>query len=288
MIGDDAGGRTCRRPVPPGGVTARRGLRPVLVVLAALTVVAVAAPLLVPADALSVIAGAGPALAPPSLRYPLGTDENGLSVLALTVAGAGFSLRVGLVATVLAASTGAAVGLLAGAVRGRLEGALMQVVEWFLVLPQVPFAAALAGVLGRGAVELVAAIAVTSWAVVAQVVRAAVLAAASLPSVERVQALGARRGHVIRAHILPEVLPVVAVSAVLTLANSLLAEAALSFLGAGSLDQVSWGSMLRSAATSGAVTAGAWWYVAAPGLAIIAAVSAAAWCAEALHPAPQR
>lgn len=253
-------------------------------VLGAVAVVGLAAPLLAPPDALSVIDDAGPPLAPPSLAFPLGTDENGLSVLALTIAGARFSLGVGVVATASAVAVGTAVGVVAGSLRGWLDALLMRVTEWFLVLPQVPLAVVLAGVLGRGATALTLAVAVTSWPGVARVVRAGVLTAQARPHVERVRALGAGRGHLVRGHILPEVLPLVAVTAALVLANALLAEAALSFLGAGGTGSTSWGSMLRSATASGAVSAGAWWYLLAPGLAIVTVVLAAGTCARTLDP----
>jgi peptide/nickel transport system permease protein len=106
--------------------------------------------------------------------------------------------------------------------------------------------------------------------------------------VERVRALGAGTGHVVRAHLLPHLLPVIAVNAALVFANAILAEATFSFLGLGVPTQVSWGGMLRSAGRSGALTAGAWWYLLAPGLAIVAVVLAAGAAAGVLRGAPAR
>src|SRR5262249_43489152 len=152
-------------------------------------------------------------------------------------------------------------------------------------LPQVPFAMALASVLPPGAGPLVLAIAVTSWAGVARVVRAGVLAARTRPHLQRVAALGAGHWHRIRFHIVPATLPLVAANATLTLANAVLAEATLSFLRLGDPGQPSWGAMLRQASVSGAVSAGAWWYLLAPGLAITMVVLAFAACGHALDTA---
>ena len=255
------------------------------VVLAAFVLVAVLSPLLVPPAARSVIDATGPTLAPPSGRYPLGTDENGLSVLALLVAGARESLLVGFLATGLAVGVGALVGTVTGYFRGAPSAVLRWLTEWFLVLPQVPFAMVLAGVLRPGAGPLVLAIAATSWAGVARVVRAGVLTARTRPHLQRVAALGAGHWHRIRFHILPAVLPLVAANATLSLANAVLAEATLSFLGLGDPSQPSWGSMLRQAAVSGAISAGAWWYLLFPGLAVMLVVLAFSACGHALDSA---
>jgi peptide/nickel transport system permease protein len=247
--------------------------------LAGWAAVAVAGRLLVPESRLSAVDHPGPVLAPPGPGHLWGTDENGVSVLALTVAGARQSLAVGLVVTTLALGVGGVVGLVAGSLRGLPDRVLMLVTEWFVVLPQVPVAVVTAGVLGAGLGSVALAITLTSWAGTARVVRAGVLTAQARPHVERIRALGAGPWHLAREHLLPEVAPVLAATGALTLANALLVEAALSFLGAGG-PRTSWGAMLRSATTSGAVTAGAWWYLLAPGLAIMTVVLAAAGCAR--------
>jgi peptide/nickel transport system permease protein len=256
--------------------------RPVLVALGVLgcfAVVAALAPILIGPGALSVTAATAPPLAPPSLRHPFGTDENGLSVLTLTAVGARLSMTVGALATVGAVGVGTAVGMAAGVLSRRPAALLTWLTDWFLTMPQVPLAITLVAVLRPGVAPLVLAIALTSWAPVARVVRAAVLVARSQPYLDRVRGLGAGDWHLARVHLLPDVMPIIAVNGALTLANAILAEAAFSFLGLGDAAQVSWGSMLRQASLSGALTAGAWWYLLAPGLAVIAVVLAAGVCA---------
>jgi peptide/nickel transport system permease protein len=244
---------------------------------------ALAAPLFIDARQLSVVDATGPPLAPPSLRFPLGTDEAGRSVLTLTVWGSRASLLVGFTAMALAVGTGTLAGLLSAHFGGWAGAALGRVGDWFLVLPQLPFAIALASVLRPGAGPVILAIAATSWAGVARVVRAAVLSVEAQPFLERVRVLGGGHWHQLRAHVLPAITPLVIANAAMTLANAVLTEATLSFLGLGDPGQVSWGSMLRLATVSGAATAGDWWYVLAPGLAIVAVVLAFSGCGRALQ-----
>jgi peptide/nickel transport system permease protein len=266
----------------------RRSLALAAAMLAGAVLIAALAPVLVPAEALDVTAANGPQLAPPGPGHLLGTDEGGLSVLALTVAGARVSLGVGGSAAALAVVAGTLVGLAAGTLRRGPATALLWFTDFFLVLPQIPVALALVAVLRPGPLPVVLAIALTGWAPVARVVRSAVLTARAQPYLERVRGLGAGGRHLALAHLLPDVLPVVAVSGALTLANAVLAEAAFSFLGLMRPGQVSWGSMLRSAAQSGALSAGAWWYVLPPGLAVVAVVLAAGICANAVRTASWR
>jgi peptide/nickel transport system permease protein len=216
----------------------------------------------------------GAILAPPSVRLPFGTDENGVSVLALTVRGTRHSLLVALAATVAVMAAGTLVGVAAGHFGGLPRAVLDRVTEWFLVLPQVPLAIVLAAVLPPGAATLVLAVALTSWAPVARTIQAGVRSVEALPHLDRVRALGAGHRHQLREHVLPGILPLLLANAALSVANAILTESTLSFLGAGEPGELSWGAMLRHAAAAGAVTAGAWWYLLAPGVAIVTAVLA--------------
>ncbi|GID93932.1 ABC transporter permease [Amorphoplanes digitatis] len=253
------------------------------VTLGVLAVIAVVAPLLVPAREVSPLRQGGPALARPSWQYPLGTDEHGVSVLALIIRATPTSLFVGLVATAAAVALGVTVGVLGGYLPGWPAAVLNRLTTAFLVLPQVPFAVALGAVLAPGTTTVIVAVALTSWATVARPLQAGVAEATVQPHLERVRALGAGHLHQLRAHVVPAVLPLILASATLTVANAILAEATLAFLGIGDPAAISWGTMLRHAATAGAVTAGAWWYLLAPGAAVIAVVLACGWCAREIE-----
>ena len=243
-----------------------------LAILVAVTVVALAAPLFIHASDLDVINAPGPSLAPPSAQFPLGTDQAGRSVLDLLIWGARPSLAIGVIATVLTMILGSVIGLLAGHYGGGAAKALMAVTDWFIALPALPLAISLAVVLGQGDASITIAIAVTSWAGTARLIRAQTLAVEGRPFIERAKALGARDGQLIARQVLPNVAPFILVSGTLTVASAILSETTLTFLGLGNPTDVSWGSMINQASNQGAVTSGAWWYVLPPGIAILIVV----------------
>jgi peptide/nickel transport system permease protein len=246
----------------PGGVAG-------LAVLVAMTVLALVAPVFIHASDLDVINAPGPSLAPPSLRFPLGTDQAGRSVLLLTIWGARPSMAIGVISTAVTIAIGAVIGLLAGHFGGIAGRVLMAATDWFIALPVLPLAISLAVVLGQGDSSITIAIAVTSWSSTARIVRAQTLAVEARPFVERAHALGAGHRQVVLRQILPNVMPLILVSSTLTVAGAILSETTLQFLGLGNPTDVSWGTMLNQAFQQGAVTAGAWWYLLPPGVAIL-------------------
>ena len=145
----------------------------------------------------------------------------------------------------------------------------MAVTDWFIALPALPLAIALAAVLGQGDASITIAIAVTSWPGTARLIRAQTLAVEARPFIERAKALGARDSQLMARQVLPNVTPFILVSATLTVASAILSETTLTFLGLGNPTDVSWGSMINQAFNQGAVTSGAWWYILPPGVAIL-------------------
>ncbi len=142
------------------------------------------------------------------------------------------------------------------------------------MIPTLPLMIVLARVLNPSLTVLIVVIGLTSWAGTGRIVRAQVLTLRERAFVERARALGAGDTYIIKTHILPNTLPLIFANTVLIVAVAILSEAALSFLGLGDPTQISWGSMLENAFNSGAPSAGAWWYVIPPGLAITIVVLA--------------
>ncbi|MDX6366368.1 MAG: peptide/nickel transport system permease protein [Nocardioidaceae bacterium] len=243
-----------------------------LAILVAFGGLALCAPLFIHPSDLSVIDATGPLLSPPSSHYPLGTDQPGRSVLLLVIWGARPSLTIGLIATALTMVLGSAIGLLAGHYEGFFGRGLMHVTDWFIALPSLPLAIALAAVLGQGARSITIAIAVTSWPGTARLVRAQTFAVEARPFIERAKALGASDVQIMLRHVLPNVAPLILVSSTLTVAGAILSETTLTFLGLGNPVDISWGAMLNQAFGQGAVTSGAWWYLLPPGVAILIVV----------------
>ncbi len=243
-----------------------------LVVLALFVLTALFAPMLADESGLSVTKATGAVLEPPSWQYPLGTDDSGRSVLTLLIWGARISLFVGLMATLLSMLIGTIVGLTSGYFGGVTGAVLFRFTEWFLVIPFLPLAIVLASVLGRSLLNIVIVIGVTSWAGTALLIRSQTLSIKERAYLERSRALGAGNAHLLRKHVLPNVIPLVFANTTLAVAVAILSETTLSFLGLGDPTRISWGSMLENAYRVGAITTGSWWFFVPPGVCVVLVV----------------
>lgn len=254
-----------------------------LVVLVFFVAVALLAPVLAASSGLEVTKATGGVLEGPSGDYWLGTDDNGRSVLTLLIWGARISLFVGLMATVISMVIGTLVGLTAGYFGGWVGAVLFRLTEWFLAIPFLPLAIVLAAVLGRSLLNIVIVIGVTSWAGTALLIRSQVLSIRERAYLERSRALGAGHAHLIRRHVLPNVVPIIFANTTLCVALAILSETTLSFLGLGDPTRVSWGSMLDDAYSVGAITTGAWWFFVPPGVCVVLVVLAFTLVGQALE-----
>jgi peptide/nickel transport system permease protein len=215
-------------------------------------------------------------LEPPSRSHLLGTTENGSDVLSQVLAGARVSIVVGFAAAIISAVIGASVGLLSGYFGGWTDRILDSLDNWFLVIPTLPLMIVLSRLLEPSLGVLILVIGITSWAGTGRIVRSQVLTLRERAFVERARALGAGHTYILRTHILPNALPLIFANTVLIVAVAILSEASLAFLGLGDPTQISWGTMLENAFSSGAPSAEAWWYVIPPGLCITLLVLAVA------------
>ena len=213
---------------------------------------------------------------PPSGKFWFGTDYQARSVLSLTIWGTRISLIVGLAATVITVVIGAGIGLIAGYYGGWTEIILMRVTDWFLVIPFLPLAIVLSIILKPSLYTVIFVIGVTSWPSTARLIRAQVLTVKTRTYVERARALGAGDWHMMTRHILPNVGPLIFANTILIVAVAVLSEAVLSFLGLGPdpITSVSWGTILELAFGHGAAFSGYWWWIVAPGTAIVLLVLA--------------
>lgn len=191
----------------------------------------------------------------PSLRFPFGTDQLGRDMLARMLLAGRISLAVGMVAMIIAIVFGTFVGIIAGYFR-RLDGPLMRLTDMFLALPLIPlllvmvmlFRDRIAGLIGPelGAFTLIVlAIGITSWMATARIVRGEVLTLKEREYVLAARSIGARPNRIIRRHILPNVVSPVMVAATLGVAEAIITESVLSFLGLGfPPDFPTWGRLL--------------------------------------------
>jgi peptide/nickel transport system permease protein len=237
---------------------------------------AILAPLIAAQDPGSASSLSDQILASPSWSHPLGTDESGKDVLSELLYGGRISLAVGLIAAAIATAIGALLGIVSGFVGGLLDRVIVMIDDWFLVVPFVPIAILVISLLGDQAESiplgragiLAIVIGCFGWAGTSRVVRSEVLSLRERTFVDRSRALGASAPHIMRRHILPNVMPLVFANAVLFVSGSILAETTLSFLGLGDPVRSSWGQMLNNSYTNDAVATGAWWYFVAPGLCV--------------------
>jgi peptide/nickel transport system permease protein len=245
-----------------------------LLILLFFMAIALLAPLISDSSGLRAIEATGKPIEAPSFRFPLGTDNLGRSVLTLTIWGSRISLLVGFGATLLSMLIGSVIGVAAGFYGRWRDTVMMRFTDWFLVIPFLPLAIVLASLLGPSLLTIIFVIGVTSWPGTARLVRAQTLSVKERPYIERARALGATDWHLVTRHILPNVFPIIFANTTLTVAIAILSETTLSFLGLGDPLRVSWGSILEFAFSAGAPTIGAWWWLLAPGLAIVLVVLA--------------
>lgn len=254
-----------------------------LAALGLFALIALTAPLTVGSDVQSVTNAPGDPMESPSAEFPLGTDQFGRNLLGLVVWGARVSLLVGLLAAVLSVAIGALIGITAGHFRGWYATVMMRITDWFLVMPTLVLAIALATVMTRSLGTIILAIGVTTWPTTARLVRAQTLAVESRPYIERAKALGGGHWHIMSRHVLPNVMPLVLAQTTLIISSAILAEATLAFLGLGDPTVVSWGGLLQDAREAGAVSAGKWWYLVPPGVAIAVVALAFTLCGRAVE-----
>jgi peptide/nickel transport system permease protein len=206
----------------------------------------------------------------PNSTYKLGTDDKGRDVLSRIVYGARISLKVGAVAAGLGVTSGLVIGLVCGYIGGKLDFLLQRVVDSFQAFPALFLALAVTTALGRTELYVGLALAIVTWPTATRVIRSAVLAQKGVMYVEAARAVGAQTPRILFRHILPNVASVYIVLATAGLAQAILVEASLSFLGVGvPPPQPSWGAMLLEAQRT-AVRAP--WTAIFPGIAITIAV----------------
>jgi peptide/nickel transport system permease protein len=214
--------------------------------------------------------------------FALGTDMLGRDIAAGLAHGARVSLLVGVVSTACAVLIGVAFGTIAGYFGGAVEHALMSVTEFFQTIPQLAMAVVLVAIFTPTLESIVVAIALVSWPPVARLVRAEVLSLREREFVEAAIVLGRPTRAIILGEILPNAISPVIVAASLIVATAILTEAALSFLGLGDRNMMSWGFMVGAART---MLREAPWLTVLPGLAILVTVLAVNLVGEGLNDA---
>jgi peptide/nickel transport system permease protein len=215
-----------------------------------------------------------------TVRFWLGSDALGRDVLARLLRGGRVTLAVGLTSLVLALVVGTALGLAAGWRGGLLDGVLMRLVDALLAVPVLFLLILIAALFRPSLTALVLLLALTAWTGVARLVRGQVLTLKEREFILAARAIGASPIRIAATHLVPNLATPLAQDAALRLADLILAEAALSFLGLGVQPPLaSWGGMVAQAE---AQVFHAWWLAVLPGAAIMLTVVGAALTADGL------
>ena len=211
------------------------------------------------------------AMVAPSLEHLLGTDELGRDMLLGILYGSQVSLAVGVSAAFGATLLGVLLGAAAGFYGGWLDLAVMRISEMFQVVPSFILAAVIVALSGTGLTQVVAVIVLLAWPQIARITRGEVMRIKQLEFVDAVRCLGVREGVILATEIVPNAIAPVLAAGTLVVAQAILLEASLSFLGLSSADIVSWGRMLNAGQR---FLFNAWWMSVFPGLAIFLTVLA--------------
>ncbi len=202
--------------------------------------------------------------------YLLGTDQVGRDILSRMIHGARVSLIVGVSAVVVSLTLGVGLGLLSGFLGGRTDTVIMTVVDVTLSFPQLLLALAFVAALGPSLLTIIVVLGLTGWERYTRVVRAEVLALREKDFVEAARAMGVTSTRMLLRHILPNTFSSIIVMSTLQVAQAILQEAALSFLGVGTGSAYpTWGQMIALGRDFVTV---AWWLPTFPGLAILVTV----------------
>ncbi len=252
-----------------------------LFILSLVAIAAIVAPFLYPGDPLAMVGrpflwpGQDPA-------FPLGTDSMGRDVLAGILHGTRVSLAVGIAATLLGLVAGVLVGATAGYYGGRIDDALLRIIEICQTLPNFVLVVVLVAITQPTAATISIAIAIVTWPNVARLVRAEFRSIREKDYVMAARSLGYGDAHIIFREILPNGLPPIIVTSSVMVAGAILMESALSFMGLGDPNTVSWGSMIGAGRE---LIRTAWYLTALPGLAIVLTVLALNMIGDGLNDA---
>jgi peptide/nickel transport system permease protein len=252
-----------------------------LVILLAVVAVALVAPLMFPQSPWRMVGR--PFLEPfANERFPLGTDTLGRDILSGLVHGARVSLLIGVVSTGVALLIGVPLGAVAGYAGGFVDDALMRITEFFQTIPSFALALVIVAILQPKLGSIVLAIGVVSWPPVARLVRGEVMSLKTREYVQAAITLGQSTPRIIFSQVLPNTIAPIIVMGSLMVASAILLESALSFLGLGDPNLMTWGYMVGAGRTR---LIDAWWISFIPGVAIFLTVLALNLVGEGLNDA---
>lgn len=207
-----------------------------------------------------------------SITYHLGTDEQGRDILSGIFYGLRVSLIVAIVATVVAMAIGVVVGIYAAWAGGRIESFLMRLVDLQLSFPSILVALMLMAIFGRGIDKVILSLIVVQWAYYARTVRGTALSETQKEYIDAARGLGLSSWRIVFRHLLPNCIPPLVVISTVQIANTIVLESSLSFLGVGvPITQPSLGLLISNGYDY--MLSGQYWMSMYPGVALLAIVA---------------
>jgi len=246
-----------------------RGAVAGLLFLLLIAILALLADIVAPNDPMT--PGVGDRLEAPGSAFPMGTDNLGRDILSGVVHGARVSLVIGITAASISALIGTLMGAASGYFGGAVDEILMRVCELFQSMPRFLFALVIVVFFGNSIWNVVLVLGILSWTRTGRLVRAEFLRLRGSDFVVAAKASGASEWRIIVRHVFPNVVHIIVVTTSLEVGDVILAEAGLSFLGAGDPNLMSWGRMLYTAQR---YLRTAWWFSVFPGMAIFLTILA--------------
>ncbi len=204
----------------------------------------------------------------PDSQHFLGTNDMGYDIFTEWVNAGRITLSIGVLAALISVAIGGAIGILSGYCSGLWHQFLAGLIDVFLLIPMLPLMVVLTAYLGPGWWSIVFAISLLGWCATARTVRAKVLQLREALFIEALIVLGINRRRILVSHMVPHVMDIISAKFILAVANAMLSEAALSFIGLGDPSTVSWGTMIYFAFHRGGFAKGMWYWYLPPGLSI--------------------
>jgi peptide/nickel transport system permease protein len=200
----------------------------------------------------------------PSPEHILGTNDVGQDILSEMIYGTRVSLLIGITAAFITTLLGTILGLIAGYLGGPADKFVSLITGIAMALPSLVVSILLAAFLSASLWNIILAICITAWTHTTRIVRSRVRQISSLPFVKVEKAMGAKAPYIMVRHILPNASDIIFSRSVLAVANAMLTEASLSFLGMGVIGQKSWGGILHYAFFRSGIINGYWWWYGPP------------------------
>jgi len=233
-----------------------------------LSLLALCAPLISPYDPSAI--NSDSLLCSPSWRHLMGTDSLGRDLFSRIVFGARISLSIGIIAVGISTFIGVLLGSISGFYGGRIDSVIMRFVDIMLCFPTYFLLLAIVAVLDSSIFNIMVIIGLTSWMGSARLIRAEILSIKEREFIQAARAIGASSFRIIACHLIPNAIAPVVVSTILRVAQAILIESTLSFLGLGVQPPTpSWGNILMEAKATLGV---AWWLTLYPGLFIFVTI----------------